>query len=155
MSHMTFHQLFGHAFAFGSKIDTLWQRIVYIHIGMVAAVIFLAGSNEPYLAARSIVLGFYSFNVFITYWNLRDAYRGLECTVADLKRFPETANPGELETWLRQRSYSGNSLVRALILLAFWALIAYLLLVPVFGLQGLDAVGDLNQSIMNATPQKN
>lgn len=153
VSHMDFNQLYGHAFSFGSKIDSLWQRVVYVHIGMVAAVIFLARSSEPYYVARAVVLGFYTFNVFITYWNLRDAYGGLRMVIEDLKRFPECEEGGSLDAWIRQRRYDNNSKVRAIVLFLIWSLIAYLLVTPVLNVPIADETMQLNQTLQQATPR--
>lgn len=153
VSHMDFNQLFGQAFSFGSKIDSLWQRVVYVHIGMVAAVIFLARSTEPYFVARAVVLGFYTFNIFITYWNMRDAYNGLRMAIQDLQKFPQCPQGGALDAWIRQRKYDNNSKVRAVVLFLIWSLIAYLLVVPVLEVSIADETIRLNETLQNATPQ--
>ncbi len=149
VSHLDFNQLSAHAFSFGSKIDSLWQRVVYIHIGMVAAVIFLASADQPYYAARAIVLGFYTFNIVITYLNMRDCYSGLQKVILDIDRFPECPNGGVFENWLKERNYSRNTQVRAAVLIMFWCLIAYLLVIPVFNVTGLDVIAPLNNAIVN------
>lgn len=154
VSHLDFNQLANLAFGFGTKIDGLWQRIVYIHIGMVAAVLFLARADQPYYAARAIVLGFYTFNIVITHLNMRDSYKGLQRVIDDLNRFPSCPRGGTFEDWLKQRRYSRNAQVRAAVLLLFWCLVAYLLLVPVFNIPGLDSIIPFNDALINATPRK-
>ena len=131
VSHLTFYQLLNHAAALGMKIDGLWQRIIYLHIGMVAVVMLLAESDRPLPVARFAVMAFYSLNVILTYWNLRDAYRGLVAAVEDMNRFEPCEREGATEAWVRSRRFARLAPVRAGILLLFWLPIAWLVLSPI------------------------
>ncbi|MEN0040442.1 MAG: hypothetical protein AAF764_03800 [Pseudomonadota bacterium] len=131
ISFMTFPELFAHAFAFGGKIDGLWQRVIYVHIGMVAAVVYLATTEESYLIARVAVLCFYTFNMIITFYNLRDAYQGLQRTIDDLREFDDDPSNGQLAAWVRNRKYDRNTSIRAAALGLFWLLVSALILLPV------------------------
>ena len=133
VSFMTFPELYSHAFAFGNKIDGLWQRVIYVHIGMVAAVVYLATTEETYMIARMAVLCFYTFNIIITFYNLRDAYQGLQHTIEALKSFDDAPSNGRLAAWVRDRKYNKNASIRAAALGLFWLLVSALILLPVFG----------------------
>lgn len=144
VSHLTYQQLLSHATSLGSKVDNLWQRVIYVHLGMVAAVLFLAQAEQPYLIARIVVLVFYTFNIFITFWNMREAYNGLSHAVTDMCRFPACTNGGMTDLWIRKQNYKRNILVRAVALILFWIPVTYLLMAPAFSFAGLPDMGAID-----------
>lgn len=131
VSHMTFTELVTFATALGNKIDTLWHRIIYIHVGMIAVVIFLTNSSGEHVVARLAVFCFYSFNVVITFVNLNEAYSGLSAAISDIQRVKKHASDGAVETWLKARSYTNNVTLRAVVLFVFWLAIAYIVVIPI------------------------
>ncbi|WP_349363320.1 MAG: hypothetical protein ABL307_14065 [Roseitalea porphyridii] len=130
VSQMTFPELVTFATALGNKIDTLWHRIIYIHVGMIAVIIFLANAPGDHVVARIAVFGFYTFNVIITFVNLNEAYGGLVAAIADIRRFEARGAPGAVQGWLTARDYGNNTRLRAAVLFVFWLVVAYLIVVP-------------------------
>lgn len=131
ISNMTFPELVTFATALGNKVDALWHRIIYIHVGMVAVVIFLANAPGDRVVARLAVFAFYSFNVFVTFVNLNEAYGGLNAAIDDIRKFGQRVPSGAVEGWLRARNYTNNTRLRAVVLFLFWLSVAFLVFAPI------------------------
>lgn len=151
VSQMTFTELVTFATALGNKIDTLWHRIIYIHVGMIAVIIFLANAPGDHVIARIAVFGFYTFNVAITFVNLNEAYGGLAAAIDDIRRFGQQGTTGAVQAWLHARDYANNTRLRAAVLLAFWIVVGYLIVVPIAS--GSDmALHERVQTFLGITP---
>lgn len=153
VSQMTFTELVTFATALGNKIDTLWHRIIYIHVGMIAVIIFLANAPGDHIVARIAVFGFYTFNVIITFVNLNEAYGGLAAAIEDIRRFGQRGASGAVQAWLVARDYANNTRLRAAVLVTFWLVVGYLTVVPL--VSGSDmALHERVQTFLGISPPR-
>ena len=107
------------------RVETTWFRVMYLHAAIVGVLIFFHQSDYPFVVARVVVFGFYTVNMLIFHVALRESYRGLNAVQADLRRFPET--DGAVDAWFRSHGHDRKRVVRVLIMVASWALVAFLL----------------------------
>lgn len=114
----------------GGKVDAEWQRVVNLHAALIGIMVFFAGQRDPYLAARLLVFVFYSFNVVVSFNNLKEVYAGLRQINQDLMLFPPPEIGGHSLEWIRSRTYRHVVWLRSGLLALVWAVVAYLMFVP-------------------------
>ena len=107
------------------RVEMTWHRIMYLHAAIVGVLVFFGEADQSYLIQRYLVYGFYTVNLLIFYFSLREGYQALNEVHNDLRRFP--AGDGNVEIWFRNRRYGHKSPIRIAILLVTWVLIGGLL----------------------------
>ena len=127
ISNLTFPELTGISLQLVGRLEVIWQRVVYIHAAMIGVMVFFSQAETGYTLARGIVYAFYSVNLLIAYFNLREIYAGLEAARSDMAKFPECPANGALFGWMKDRNYAYKSALRALILAVAWGLVGALL----------------------------
>lgn len=127
ISNLTFPELSGISLQLVGRLEVIWQRVVYIHAAMIGVMVFFSQAETGYTLARGIVYAFYSVNLLIAYFNLREIYTGLEAARSDMEKFPECSENGSLFGWMKSRNYAYKSGLRALILGIAWVLVGALL----------------------------
>ena len=128
----SFNELIGLTMQLNSRIDTLWQRVVYAHAAIVGVMVFFASSPDPFVLARVLVILFYTMNSIVTYVAFRDTYKGLCAAVEDLKATGQAK--GQVFAWIEGHNFHLHSLRRAFILAVLWCIITYLILGELLGL---------------------
>lgn len=129
---LEFAELMDLSIKLNSRIDMLWQRVIYSHAAMVGVMVFFASSAHPFVVPRLLVVFFYSMNALITFVAFRDAYDGLRAAAEDMRVFPDADS--HVHRWVRAQNYRSHARRRAMILAALWAIITYLILFPLTGL---------------------
>lgn len=125
VSHLGYSELVTFFHHQVGRVETTWFRVMYLHAAIVGVLIFFHQSDYPFVIARVVVFGFYTVNMLIFHFALRESYGGLHAVHADLMRFPPT--DGAVDRWFRSHRYDRKHGVRALVMLACWALVVFLL----------------------------
>lgn len=125
ISNMTYAELVSFFHLQIGRVEMTWHRVMYLHAAIVGVLVFFGESDKSYFLQRGLVFGFYTVNLLIFYFSLREGYQALSNVHQDLKRFP--AGDGNIETWFRNRNYGHKSAIRIVILFATWILIGSLL----------------------------
>lgn len=128
---LSFSELMNLALAFNSRIDTLWQRVLYTHAAIVGVMVFFATAHDMLAVPRVLVFLFYTFNTGITLAAFAECYSGLRAALDDLKAFPQSESSTNIQSWVMNRSYHRHALRRVLTLGAVWLVLGYLLVYPV------------------------
>lgn len=132
VSHLGFAELLSFSMQLRTKLEAEWQRVVAVHAALIGVMIFFAGQSESYTTARLVVFVFYSFNVAASWVNLREAYAGLEEVKRDMVVFGDPSAGGHSYRWLVLRSYHRASWLRTGLLLLVWAVVGYLMILPLW-----------------------
>lgn len=133
--HMGFSDLMSLSLSFISRLDTLWQRVLYSHAAIVGVMAFFATSDNDFAVARFLVFFFYTLNTAITIAAFRESYSGLRATLNDLQQFPQSAANTNVQHWVLQQSYDRHAKRRIWALLLVWLVLGYLLIYPIiFGI---------------------
>lgn len=111
-----------------SRIDTLWQRVIYAHAAMVGVLVFFASAEHPFTIPRLLVVFFYSMNSAVTWVAFREAYSGLKAVAADLAVVADQKSA--VYAWARSQRYDMHALRRLVMLAVMWVIISYLILAP-------------------------
>ncbi|MCB1339715.1 MAG: hypothetical protein KDK24_01350 [Pseudooceanicola sp.] len=111
-----------------SRIDTLWQRVIYAHAAMVGVLVFFASAEHPFTIPRLLVVFFYSMNSAVTWVAFREAYSGLKAVAADLAVAADQKSA--VYAWARSQRYDMHALRRLVMLAVMWVIISYLILAP-------------------------
>lgn len=127
VSHLTFSELTSVTMQLFGRLEVIWQRVVYIHAAMIGVMVFFSQAETGYTLARGVVYAFYSVNLLIAYFNLREIYAGLENARTDLAKFPPCDRDGAFAPWLMARNYAYKTTLRALVMAVAWALVGGLL----------------------------
>jgi len=118
-----------------SRIDTLWQRVIYSHGVMVGVLVFFASAQHDFVVPRLLVMLFYTLNSVVTFIAFQEAYRGLRAVVLDMRALEQTG--GRVQVWAAAQNFEKHTRRRALILGLLWIIITYLILYPLlFGSVG-------------------
>jgi hypothetical protein len=128
---MKFSELVNLSLAFHNRVDTLWQRVLYTHAGIVGVMIFFATSQEEFIIPRILVFFFYSLNAGITVFAFQESYAGLRATLADLKSFPGSKGSLQTQAWINSRNYHQHAPRRVFSLGLVWLAVSYLILYPI------------------------
>ncbi len=132
VSHLTFHEMLGFGMQLRNKVEIEWQRVVNVHAALIGVMIFFAGQTEPYTAARIVVFVFYSFNVLVSFSNLRESYNGLRHVSRDMMLFSPPSAGGDSIGWIRARTYRHDHWMRSGLLAIVWAVVFYLMILPLW-----------------------
>lgn len=125
VSHLSYSEMIGVYHLLIGRVETSWFRIMYLHAAMIGALVFFYEADQVFLLPRTIVFAFYTANLVIFHVALREGYTGLRQVHEDLAQFPPSG--GNLDAWMRTRSYVYRTPVRVAIMLTAWAVIAVLL----------------------------
>lgn len=125
VSNMTYTELIGFLHMQIGRVEMTWHRVIYLHAAIVGVLVFFGEANQSYLMQRWLVFCFYTVNLLIFYFSLREGYQALREVHTDLKRFP--SGDGNVETWFRNRRYAHKSPIRVAVLAITWAMIGLLL----------------------------
>lgn len=130
VANMTLRDLLTLAMQLNTRIDTLWQRVIYAHAVMVGVLIFFANPEaaHSFTVPRLLVMFFYTMNSVITFVAFRESYDGLRAIVRQTQGHADANN--HVLTWFRNRDFSTHAKRRAGILITLWFVIAYLILYP-------------------------
>ena len=129
---LSFTDLMSLSLAFNSRLDTLWQRVLYTHAAIVGVMVFFGTTQDLLPLPRLLVFFFYTFNIGVTIAAFSECYSGLRAVLDDLKSFPESDNGTNTQIWVMERSYNRHAMRRVLSLGAVWFVLGYLLVYPVF-----------------------
>ncbi len=111
-----------------SRLDLLWQRLLYAHAAIIGVMVFFSTSPEPYLMSRLLVFLFYSVNLLVSVVAMAECFRGLQAGLADLRaKSPGPNGHSHIETWLITLNYSAHPGRRIAIFATVWLLTGYLL----------------------------
>ena len=130
-SPLKFSEMLSLSMQLNSRIDTLWQRVIYSHGVMVGVLVFFASAQHAFAVPRLLVMFFYTLNSAVTFIAFQEAYRGLRAVVMDMRTLDQGA--GQVHSWASAQNFDQHALRRALILGALWIIIAYLILYPLIG----------------------
>lgn len=130
-AHLSFLELINLSLQLNSRLDTLWQRVLYSHAAIVGVMVFFGNSANPYLIPRYLVFGFYTVNTVITVVAFRETYRGLRATISDLRAFQEHEPETQIQEWVLSRNYNQHAMFRNVVLALTWSILGYLLIYPV------------------------
>lgn len=130
--HVSFSDLMGLVLTFNSRLDALWQRVLYAHAAIVGVMVFFGTSDHMFAVPRMLVFFFYTLNTMITVFAFLETYSGLRATIADLKNYPKSASSGNLQNWILNRHYSSHATRRVCALITIWLVLGYLLIYPLF-----------------------
>lgn len=125
ISNMTYAELVSFFHLQIGRVEMTWHRVIYLHAAIVGVLVFFGQADQSYFMQRCLVFGFYTVNLLIFFFSLREGYQALHEVHADLKRFP--AGDGNVETWFRNRQYRHKSPVRTAVLAITWLMIGLLL----------------------------
>lgn len=125
ISNMTYSELVSFFHLQIGRVEMTWHRVMYLHAAIVGVLVFFGESDQSYLMQRCLVFAFYTVNLLIFYFSLREGYQALNEVHQDLKHFPH--GDGHVEIWFRKQRYGHKSYVRIAILLTTWVLIGSLL----------------------------
>lgn len=125
ISNMTYAELVSFFHLQIGRVEMTWHRVMYLHAAIVGVLVFFGEADQSYLMQRCLVFGFYTVNLLIFYFSLREGYQALNEAHQDLKRFP--GGDGNVEKWFRNRRYGHKSPIRIAVLSVTWALIGGLL----------------------------
>ncbi|MEM9580840.1 MAG: hypothetical protein AAF891_09145 [Pseudomonadota bacterium] len=130
---MSYTDLISLALSFNSRLDTLWQRIIYTHAAIVGVMVFFATTDVSFLIPRLLVFFFYTLNIGITLTAITESYSGLRAALDDMQSFPRDAAITNTQGWVLGRSYHRHAGRRIVALGLIWLVLGYLLLYPVRG----------------------
>lgn len=128
--HMGFADLIALNLQLNSRLDQLWQRVLYSHAAIVGVMVFFGSTQETYPIARLLVFGFYSANVIITLFSFHETLSGMRAVINDLRNLRKGEPETDVQRWLFNLNYDRHSAVRIIILGVTWALLGYLLVLP-------------------------
>jgi len=128
---LKFSELLSLSMQLNSRIDTLWQRVIYSHGVMVGVLVFFASAQHAFAVPRLLVMFFYTLNSVVTLIAFQEAYRGLRAVVKDMRALDQGG--GQVHRWASTQNFDRHILRRALILGGLWAIIVYLILFPLIG----------------------
>lgn len=129
--NLGFSELMNLSLAFNSRVDALWQRVLYAHAAIVGVMAFFASAEDIFAVPRLLVFFFYTLNIGLTIAAFRESYSGLDATLADLKAYPRSRKSLNIQTWVLERSYHRHARRRVLALAFVWLVLGYLLVYPV------------------------
>lgn len=129
-SSLSISELLSLCMQLNSRIDTLWQRVIYSHAAMVGVMVFFATTEHVFAVPRLLVIFFYTLNTLVTYAAFDEAFRGLRAAVQDLRALDNVH--GHVYNWIETRNFDLHARRRAVILGVLWLIIAYLLMYPLF-----------------------
>lgn len=130
-TRMTFAELIALNLQLNGRLDQLWQRVLYSHAAIVGVMVFFAASSQLYAVPRILVFGFYSANMIITLFAFHETLTGMRAVIQDLRAMRESKAETKVQEWVFSRNYDRHSFVRIAILGTTWALLGYLLILPV------------------------
>jgi hypothetical protein len=128
ISHLKAPELISFAMQMRGRVDGEWQRVVGIHIALIAVMVFFANQPEPFMTARVIVYVFYTYNVVMLLRALRDAYAGLRDATRDLTLLPPAAQGGHSIAWLTRRKFEREVEIQSALMVVVWLVVGYLLI---------------------------
>jgi hypothetical protein len=129
-AHMGFSDLISLCLQLNGRLDQLWQRVLYAHAAIVGVMVFFASTENLYAIPRLLVFAFYTANTLITVFAFTETLMGLKAVVADLKVLQGGSGKTAVQAWVFARNYDRHAAIRMAILAITWALLAYLLIVP-------------------------
>lgn len=142
-SPLKFSELLSLSMQLNSRIDTLWQRVIYSHGVMVGVLVFFASAQHAFVVPRLLVMFFYTLNSIVTFIAFQEAYRGLRAVVSDMCALEGAG--GQVHGWAASQSFTQHTRRRAMILGVLWLIIAYLIVYPLLvgSAGGADGLGFL------------
>ena len=130
---MSFSELMTLMLKFNDRLDTLWQRVLYTHAALVGVMVFFARSPEAFVVPKLLVFFFYTVNAVITYSSVRETYRGYRSAVLDLSVLKDVDATSNVQGWIRAHRIGSQPRRYGIVFILIWAVIGYLLLVPLAG----------------------
>ncbi|MEX0283146.1 MAG: hypothetical protein AB3N23_00895 [Paracoccaceae bacterium] len=119
--------IFGTCMSLNSRLDTIWQRLIYAHAAIIGVMVFFSTADDAYLVPRVLVFLVYTVNLMVSLVSMREAYQGLQAGLADIRARDRTEGLTHMETWLISLDYSGHQRRRNVVFVLVWVMIAYLL----------------------------
>jgi len=125
VSNMTYPELVQFYNAQLGRVEMTWFRIIYLHAAMVGVLVFFGEAEEFLLLQRSVVFAFYSVNLLVFFFALRDGYGAMQSALRDLSRFPDKL--GAVDDWFRAQRLGMKTGLWTLVMTIAWLLVLFLL----------------------------
>lgn len=125
VSNMTYAEMVAFYHAQLGRVEMTWFRVMYLHAAMVGVLVFFGEAEDFFLLQRAVVFAFYTVNLLIFFFALREGYDGMKHAHRDLVLFPDAE--GHVENWYRTHRLNYKMELRALALAIAWLLILFLM----------------------------
>lgn len=122
-------KIFSLCMALHTRLDTLWQRLIYSHAAIVGVMVFFSAAADHYLVPRVLVFLIYSINLGVSMSALNESYKGMQAALADIRASEKHERLEHFEAWLRGLDYEAHPVRRVMLFAVAWVLVGYLLFV--------------------------
>jgi hypothetical protein len=117
-----------------NRVESEWQRVLYVHAALIGVMIFFAGQSIQFVPARIVIAVFYTASLVVSWRAMAEAFDGLRIVTADLGKHPGAAAGSDAHRWLATRDYRHALNLRAVLMIGVWFVVIYLLFrTPVMG----------------------
>lgn len=115
-----------------NRLESEWQRVLYVHAALIGVMIFFAGQSIQFVPARIIIAVFYTASLIVSWRAMAEALEGLRVVTADLAEHTGGTSPAQ--RWVSTRDYRHTLNLRTVLMIGVWCVVVYLLFrTPVMG----------------------
>lgn len=117
-----------------SRVESEWQRVLYVHAALVGVMIFFAGQAVHFVPARIVIAVFYTASLVVSWRAMTEAFEGMRIVTADIAAHPSGMAGSPAHRWLASRDYRHALRLRGALMGGVWCVVIYLLFrTPVLG----------------------
>ncbi|MFA8385918.1 MAG: hypothetical protein ACEPO2_09870 [Pelagibaca sp.] len=130
VSNMTYSELVQFYNTQMGRVEMTWFRIMYLHAAMVGVLVFFGEAADFLALQRAIVFAFYSVNLLIFFFALRDGYGAMQSVLNDLFKFPDKT--GSVNQWFSNQRLAMKPRLYTLVMISAWLFVLLLLFYSLF-----------------------
>lgn len=117
-----------------NRVESEWQRVLYVHAALIGVMIFFAGQSIQFVPARVVIAVFYTASLIVSLRAMAEAFEGLRIVTADIAAHPAARAGSPAHRWLTTRDTRHALRLRAVLMAGVWCVVIYLLFrTPVMG----------------------